>query len=157
MKKFLCALFVSIVGIALVFVPYSQSQVALPSFNLNSDTVANIAEKQAASVVSLEISAQGKKAIPFVRNFDLGGLPFKQVIPKIISQEGKVGDGSGFIVSEDGYIVTNHHVINPTSNGRSIEPSKIEVILDNGEKYKATVIGEDEDSDIAVIKVDAKN
>ena len=54
--------------------------------------------------------------------------------------------GSGFIVSEDGYIVTNYHVIN---GGTSVE-----VTLNNGKTYPATIVGGDADYDIAVIKVD---
>ena len=54
--------------------------------------------------------------------------------------------GSGFIVSEDGYIVTNYHVIN---GGTSVE-----VTLNNGKTYPAQIIGGDPDYDIAVIKVD---
>ena len=54
--------------------------------------------------------------------------------------------GSGFIISEDGYIVTNYHVIN---GGTSVE-----VTLNNGKTYPAEIIGGDADYDIAVIKVD---
>ena len=54
--------------------------------------------------------------------------------------------GSGFIISEDGYIVTNHHVVDGAT--------KVEVTLNNGTPYSAEVIGSDADYDIAVIKVD---
>lgn len=54
--------------------------------------------------------------------------------------------GSGFIITKDGYIVTNYHVI---SGGTDVE-----VTLNNGTTYPAQVIGGDEDYDIAVIKVD---
>lgn len=56
--------------------------------------------------------------------------------------------GSGFIITEDGYILTNHHVI---ENSNSIK-----VALYNGETYEAELIGYDESNDIAVIKIDAK-
>lgn len=56
--------------------------------------------------------------------------------------------GSGFIITEDGYILTNHHVI---ENSNSIKVS-----LYNGETYEAELIGYDESNDIAVIKIDAK-
>lgn len=56
--------------------------------------------------------------------------------------------GSGVIVSEDGYILTNNHVI---ENAKSIE-----VTLDNNKTYKASVVGADPATDIAVIKIDAK-
>lgn len=57
--------------------------------------------------------------------------------------------GSGFIITSDGYIVTNHHVISGAS--------KISVTLHNGDTYDATVIGSDSDYDVAVLKVDAKD
>lgn len=58
------------------------------------------------------------------------------------------GAGSGVIITDDGYIVTNHHVIeNATS---------ISVRLSNGKSHKATLIGSDQKTDLAVIKIDAK-
>ncbi|MBU5628031.1 trypsin-like peptidase domain-containing protein [Oscillibacter sp. MSJ-2] len=55
--------------------------------------------------------------------------------------------GSGFIISQDGYIVTNHHVINGATS--------VKVTLYSGETYDAAVIGGDEDYDIAVLKINA--
>lgn len=55
--------------------------------------------------------------------------------------------GSGFILTEDGYIVTNEHVVSGAST--------VEVTLYNGETYDAAIIGGDEDYDIAVLKIDA--
>ncbi len=57
--------------------------------------------------------------------------------------------GSGVIVSEDGYIVTNNHVV---SNA-----DEISVVLSDGEEYDAEVIGRDEKTDIAVIKIDGSD
>lgn len=57
------------------------------------------------------------------------------------------GAGSGVIISEDGYIITNNHVIEDASN--------ITVTLRSGESYEATLIGTDADEDIALIKIDA--
>ncbi|MCD8218866.1 MAG: trypsin-like peptidase domain-containing protein [Ruminococcus sp.] len=59
------------------------------------------------------------------------------------------GTGSGIILSEDGYIITNAHVI---TDGESFE-----VITDDEVTYTATVVGSDTKTDIAVIKVDAEN
>ena len=55
--------------------------------------------------------------------------------------------GSGFIVTEDGYIVTNYHVI---KNARNVQ-----VTLYSGETYKAEIIGGEEDYDLAVLKINA--
>ena len=57
--------------------------------------------------------------------------------------------GSGFILTEDGYIVTNHHVIEGATT--------VKVTLYSGETYDATIIGSDEEYDIGVIKVDVAN
>lgn len=55
--------------------------------------------------------------------------------------------GSGFIISADGYIVTNHHVIE--------DANKITVTLYDGKTYEAKLVGSDESNDIAVLKIDA--
>jgi len=55
--------------------------------------------------------------------------------------------GSGFVITSDGYIVTNHHVI--------ADASSVKVTLYNGDTYDATVVGSDEDYDIAVLKISA--
>lgn len=59
------------------------------------------------------------------------------------------GSGSGVIVGEDGYIVTNNHVI--------ADASEIEVVLNNNNKYKASIVGTDPSTDIAVLKIEANN
>ena len=62
------------------------------------------------------------------------------------SQE-QVGTGSGVIISEDGYIVTNNHVIK--------DASEIEITLNNKKSYVAKLIGTDSKMDIALLKIDA--
>ncbi len=63
-------------------------------------------------------------------------------------QREKVGSGSGVIIREDGYIVTNNHVIDGAT--------KIEVTLNNNQKYSATLVGTDPATDIALLKIDAQ-
>jgi serine protease Do len=60
-----------------------------------------------------------------------------------------IGQGSGFIVSPDGEILTNGHVVK--------DMSEIKVILNDGKEYDAKVIGIDTSTDIALIKIDAKD
>ncbi len=62
-------------------------------------------------------------------------------------QQEQVGTGSGVIISEDGYIVTNNHVVKDASD--------LEVTLNNRKVYKAKVIGTDSKMDIALLKIDA--
>lgn len=71
------------------------------------------------------------------------GRSFKQQ-PQVVQ-----GAGSGVILSEDGYIVTNNHVIDRTST--------INVTLNNKKTYKAELIGTDLSTDIALLKIDAKD
>lgn len=54
--------------------------------------------------------------------------------------------GSGFAISADGYVVTNNHVVR--------NATKVTVVLDNGDEYDATVVGTDERTDLAVVKID---
>ncbi len=61
--------------------------------------------------------------------------------------------GSGFIISEDGYIVTNHHVVAEADSKNS--RVKITVLLDDGNEYNAKFVAGDSRNDIAVIKIDA--
>ena len=62
-------------------------------------------------------------------------------------QREKVGSGSGVIIREDGYIVTNNHVIEGAD--------KIEVTLNNNVTYPATLVGTDPATDVALLKIDA--
>jgi serine protease Do len=76
---------------------------------------------------------------PFFRQF-FGDQTYRQEVK---------GLGSGFIISDDGYILTNDHVAG--------NATKIEVILTNGEKYNAKLVGTDLVSDIALLKIEGKN
>ena len=72
------------------------------------------------------------------------GLP-QQGVPQ---QRERVGSGSGVIIREDGYIVTNNHVIDGAT--------KIEVTLNNNQKYPATLVGTDPATDVALLKIEAE-
>jgi serine protease Do len=63
-------------------------------------------------------------------------------------QQEQIGTGSGVIISEDGYIVTNNHVIK--------DATELEVTLNNNKSYKAKLIGTDSKMDIALLKIDAE-
>jgi S1-C subfamily serine protease len=79
---------------------------------------------------------------PF-HNFFFGGGGFQMQTPPSASS------GSGVIISEDGYICTNNHVIDKSE--------KIEVVLNNNKTYDATVIGKDPSTDLALLKIEEKN
>ena len=60
--------------------------------------------------------------------------------------------GSGFVLTQDGYIVTNYHVIEDAAEDSSVT---IEVSFANGDKYTAQLVGGEKDNDVAIIKIDA--
>ncbi|WP_412540450.1 trypsin-like peptidase domain-containing protein [Longispora sp. K20-0274] len=76
----------------------------------------------------------------------------KKALPSLVTVHAQdtraLSTGSGFIVSPDGYIVTNQHVVSETPKG------KYSVMLDSGEEVTAALIGMDAVSDIAVLKID---
>ncbi len=63
--------------------------------------------------------------------------------------------GSGFIISADGYIVTNNHVVSPGAPNAVVEG--ITVTMPDRTEYVATIVGRDPDSDLAVLKIDGRN
>ena len=67
--------------------------------------------------------------------------------PEGSQQRERVGSGSGVIIREDGYIVTNNHVIDGAN--------KIEVTINNNQTYEATMVGTDHATDVALLKIDA--
>jgi serine protease Do len=118
-----------------------------PVFNTNSTAIAAAAidftlaaEKSLNAVVHVKNTAIRTQKNPFAELFygnGSGTRKFEQV-----------GTGSGVIISSDGYIVTNNHVIDSAS--------EIEITLNNKKKYKAELIGTDKENDIALLKINAE-
>ena len=86
------------------------------------------------------------------------GHPLNDMLRKFFGEQFEIPDftdrdsrslGSGFIISDDGYILTNHHVVETGD--------EVLVRLTDRREFKAKVIGSDKDSDIAVIKIDAED
>jgi serine protease Do len=84
---------------------------------------------------------------PFERFFRRFGMPNGQNLPN--GPEVITGQGSGFFISADGYAVTNNHVV---QNAESVK-----VTTDDGKSYDAKVIGTDQRTDLALIKIDGKD
>jgi len=141
-------------------------QVALPNFTglvqRYGPAVVNITVTQRATKSSMNLRRQQAKPNgddgddndddPFSQFFR--GLPFGPNGPQRMNPHGNNGIiqrglGSGFIVSPDGYIMTNAHVVDGATD--------VLVKLTDRREFKAKVIGSDKKSDIAVIKIDAKN
>src|SRR5215470_13890563 len=98
-----------------------------------SQTVIGVAERVSPSVVNIEIRRQRND-----RRAGRGRFP----------QEAR-GGGSGFIFTPDGFILTNSHVAHGAA--------WIEVTLADGRKYEAQPVGDDPDTDLAVIRINAPN
>ncbi len=126
-------------------------------FDANGDqlpTFTYAAEKVMPSVVHIKstsmrrTSGQSRQNLPDpFRDFfgdDFFGRPYQQQAPRP-----QVGSGSGVIISPDGYIVTNNHVIDGAED--------MEVSLSDNRSFKAKLIGTDPSTDIALIKIDASD
>jgi len=121
-----------------------KSQVVTVSPVELSHTFASVATDVKPAVVHINVVEKlTRTSVPQIQipGFDFGGQgqgPSKQR-----------ASGSGFIVTSDGYILTNNHVV-----GKATE---VEVKLSDGRKFKATKVGTDPETDLAVIKIDATN
>lgn len=117
-------------------------------------------ETAAGAAGSVDLREAAKKSVPgvvHVKTLQMGreylGNPFLDYFFGGSGQSRQVpmttGYGSGVIISEDGYIVTNNHVIK--------EADRVIVVLNDRKEYEAKVIGQDSDTDIALLKIEGKN
>ncbi|MBX7482867.1 Do family serine endopeptidase [Qipengyuania qiaonensis] len=107
--------------------------------------VVNISTRQRIEVASN--NANPFAGTPFEGLFGRRGGGQQQQEPQY--REGQ-SLGSGFIISADGYVVTNNHVVSPTGRGTVEE---ITVIMPDGTEYNAELVGTDAQSDLAVLKI----
>ena len=116
-----------------------------PPVNLDADATAfskafiEVAEKVTPTIVQIVVVSEKNAQDP---HGDMFFFPFKDM-----PQEQR-GSGSGIIITEDGYILTNNHVVE--------NASKVSVTLNDRRTFDAKVMGTDPLTDLAVIKVDAK-
>ncbi len=133
---------------------------AMPAFARGApESFADLAEKISPSVVNITTSTtvaapaagDGPQVPP--------GSPFEDFFRDFLDRQGRGGDqsqgpsrsealGSGFVISADGYIVTNNHVIEGADS--------IDIEFFSGERLPAKVVGTDLKTDIALLKVDSK-
>ncbi len=107
-----------------------------------NESFAPIVKSESKKVVHISISSIVERQPNIPRD------PFfERFFRDMPQQQRKSALGSGFIISSDGYIVTNHHVIE--------KADKIEVTLRSGTVYKAEVIGKDKLSELALLKIEA--
>lgn len=106
----------------------------LPDFTIAADNTIH-------AVVHIKTEYDNRRSSVYDNFFDFRDFFGDQGMP----QQPVMASGSGVIISPDGYIVTNNHVVT--------ESSKIEVTLNNKQTYEATVVGTDPSTDLAVIKI----
>lgn len=132
-----------------------------PSVQAEEDVVVQVVEKSSPAVVSIIISKDIPKFEqyyfdPFNDQDFFGGSPFEQFFgQKPDSQEGssqkiEIGGGTGFVVSSNGLIVTNKHVVDDSS-------AEYTVITSDGRKYDAKVLGRARANDVAVLKINPES
>ncbi|PKG39004.1 DegQ family serine endoprotease [Psychromonas sp. Urea-02u-13] len=118
---------------------------ALPFFSDDKPTLAPLIEKVSPAVVNISVSGNQHDQSSMDDLFEF----FKQQRPDLPEQN-FVGLGSGVIIdAKNGYIITNHHVID--------NADEIKVELKSGKILNATIIGQDKQSDIALLKVDTSS
>ena len=143
------------------------AQISVPAVT-NAPNFADLVEAVKPAVVSIVVEGGADSG----RNLQRGGRqfefnfpdlpddhPFKDFMEEFGRQFGNdnndkapqpkrrfVAAGSGFVVSADGYIITNNHVVD--------NADKVTVVFDNGDEMSAKVVGTDEKTDLAVVKVD---
>lgn len=108
---------------------------ALPDNQVSTAAGQTITVANAATAT--EVTAAAAKASP-------------SVVTIGVTTTGSAGSGSGVVLSQDGYVLTNNHVV--TLDG-STDSATIQALTDDGTTYDATVVGTDPDSDLAVVKL----
>ncbi|MDO8663865.1 MAG: trypsin-like peptidase domain-containing protein, partial [Candidatus Wildermuthbacteria bacterium] len=116
---------------------------------LEKSPIIEIAKRVCPAVITIVIS----KDLPKIEGFyvmPFGGQDF--VMPKMNGgkERTKIGGGSGFIVSEDGYVLTCNHVVGDPE-------ADYTVIIDPQRKYPAKVLAKDPLIDVAILKIQGKN
>lgn len=137
----LCAMVVvSIISSALTYSLMSKGQMQLVGANNTTYTVENV-ENPVVAVAEISGPSVVGVSVTFYEQSFWGELA-----------EGEA-EGSGVIYSEDGYIITNYHVIEQAVNSSN---SAVKVTLANKEEYEATIVGADETTDLALLKIEAE-
>jgi len=122
---------------------------------------ADIVERVSPAVVSIRVKAEKGPELSSFQGMPEGS-PFERFFKQFEDQFGgqqmpqrrgggqphqfAMGQGSGFIISSDGYVVTNNHVVD--------NADEVTVVMNDGKTYDATVIGTDEKTDLALVKIE---
>jgi serine protease Do len=102
----------------------------------------SVDERIGSDLSTQDLVAQVAPAVVSIVTESVSYNWFMQAVPE-------TGAGSGIVISSDGYIVTNNHVVEGAT--------KVTVTLSNGNTFKASIVGTDAQTDLAVVKIDANN
>ena len=114
---------------------YKTSTDVLPNSPTNFTEAAEKTVHAVVHVKNTAIKTQSSRSLEYLFGRGNGTRKYEQI-----------GTGSGVVISADGYIITNNHVIDKATS--------LEVTLNNQKKYKAELIGSDQNNDIALLKID---
>ena len=154
MKKYTALLFVSLLSGAITLGAYKIL------FEKKSDTSnITLAPRYSKNVnlgaENIDFTSAAENTVHnvvHVKNVTVSNVPRNPIMEYFYGYRGnqqqtQIGTGSGVIISEDGYIVTNNHVIQ--------NATELEITLNNNKSYKAKLIGTDTKMDIALLKIEA--
>lgn len=145
----------------------TSSSEAISSAQKISQAFIDVAEKVSDAVVFIKVEKKINRASQQHRSFNSPFDPFQDDLLRRFfgipnnrphpydrrhapsNQYHEMGQGSGFIISKDGYILTNNHVVG--------EADRVTVTLTSGKEYDAKIVGTDADTDVAVIKIENGN
>ena len=139
---------VSALVFALCFMVVEIQAATLPDFS-------DLIEKTSPAVVKITAVSSAKQVRQQMRQIpdeQMQDVPeiFRQLFDRRqMLQQDRGSLGSGFIISADGYVLTNNHVV--------ADHDEIKVILNDQREFNAKIVGTDERTDIALLKIDAKN
>ncbi|MGE0845882.1 MAG: Do family serine endopeptidase [Flavobacteriaceae bacterium] len=132
------------------------AEVPAPTFNAPETGFADLVEKVSPAVVSVIVESDGKAEQMAAPDLDQIPEPFRRFFgpdtpfgkPKANPGQRRhmMGQGSGFFISADGYLVTNNHVVE--------DATKVTVKLDSGKQLPGKVVGTDKKTDLALVKVE---
>ena len=131
---------------------FDENPGAKSNLSIASD---NYARNVSLGAENVDFTTAAENAVHYVvhvKNVTVSEVPSNPIMEYFYGYRGgqqqtQIGTGSGVIITEDGYIVTNNHVIQ--------NATELEVTLNNNKSYKAKLVGTDSKMDIALLKVDA--
>lgn len=159
MNKFASIFLISLLSGTITLAGYkffieSTNQAPLTNTTYQSTNSFSKQNRQLSNIDFTEAAESTVHAVVHVKNVSYRTTPNNPLLEffygyKSGQTQAQIGMGSGVIISEDGYIVTNNHVI--------AEASELEITLNNNKAYKAKLIGTDKAMDIALLKIDSQD